>query len=79
MTLQDIKELVAEEGGRVIIVERDAIVAVVLSHEAYKALKGKTPPKPAPFRSEPVVSEPPLADIPDFEEPDELTIDDLPL
>lgn len=92
MNLQDIKELVAEDGGRVIIVERDAVVAVVLSHEAYKALKarsGSAPraasreiPKPVSSPVSAPAPGPSLADTLDFEESDEsdeLTIDDLPL
>ncbi|MBI2003006.1 MAG: hypothetical protein HYU05_01580 [Candidatus Wildermuthbacteria bacterium] len=86
MTLRDIQELVAEEGGKVIIVERDEVVAVVLSHEAYRALKAQgrhsashpvqkpeAPRPPAPMKEEAA------EDSPDFGGRDELTIDDLPL
>lgn len=77
MNLQDIKELVAEEGGKVIIVERDAVVAVVLSHEAYRTLKAGTRPLPSAAAAAPQI--PRAEDLSDLQEPDELTIDDLPL
>lgn len=39
MNLDDIKQLVGEDGGKILIVENNNVVAVVLSFEQYRAMR----------------------------------------
>lgn len=94
MDLEEIKQLIEKEGGKIIIVENNKPVLIVLPYEEYKKRSGSVSPPTLKKREEPMVR--PLAQQQKSSEPrsgtpgaqtsspeqdsgKELTIDDLPL
>ena len=73
MDFNEIKNLIQQEGGKIIIVENGKPVMVVLSFEDFKARN----PSTRSARSGQASSQVPPLEEPQSEE--ELTIDDLPL
>ncbi|MDO8474372.1 MAG: type II toxin-antitoxin system prevent-host-death family antitoxin [bacterium] len=69
MDFNEIKNLIQQEGGKIIVVENGKPVMVVLSFEDFKARNAKKvqAQTPVPFPQEELQGE------------EELTIDDLPL
>lgn len=65
MDLKELKELI-KDGGKVVVVENDKPVFVVVSYESFKQ---------APASKQVAVSAPPEEEFTD----EELTLDDLPL
>ena len=97
MNLNEIKDIIAKDGGKIIIVENDKPTMVVMSFEEYQRNPGQknnpglsVPQKPNLAWSKPSLAgskpeakveqrqAPFMQEIRD-EEPEELTIDDLPL
>ena len=70
MDLNEIKQLLAEEGGKIIVVENDKPVFVVMSYEEYKGRKAKV--------AQPAIGEQKV-ETPQPSSSRELTLDDLPL
>ncbi|HZX49627.1 MAG TPA: hypothetical protein VFE94_00555 [Candidatus Paceibacterota bacterium] len=90
MDLNEIKELIQKDGGKIIIVENDKPQVVVMSFEEYKANGRRTassgpPPAPRPQPEQPfdaAQGKPaPVQMSPEPPRPQngELSIDDLPL
>jgi len=86
MNLNEIKDIIEKDGGKIIIVENDKPLLVVMSFDEYKGYKGSLEQKNNPGLSVPSKPDgkaeqkqaPFMQEIRD-EEPEELTIDDLPL
>ena len=72
MNLQELKDIIQRDGGKIIIVENDKPELVVMSFEEYRA---KTKERLSPSFAPPLP--PPQRE--DERERSDLTIDDLPL
>ena len=79
MDLQEIKEIIQKEGGKIVIVENDRPQLIIMSFEEYKGkiLVGKAPAA-KPEQGEPSINpySPPRSE---GDQAEGLTIDDLPL
>lgn len=75
MDFKEIQEIIAKEGGKIIIVENDKPQLVVMSYSEYKGrvFESQITQKPA------MEANPDKAPLPKEPEEGELTIDDLPL
>lgn len=79
MNLNEIKDIIEKDGGKIIIVENDKPTMVVMSFDEYKKNPGqKHNPASSNSPSKPEAEQKFMQEIRD-EEPEELTIDDLPL
>lgn len=89
MNLDEIKEIIQKEGGKIVIVENDRPQLVIMSFEEYKgklqtggrsspAMNTSPPPAPREAPAEPRINpySPPRAE---GDQGEGLTIDDLPL
>ena len=70
MDLNEIKQLLAEGGGKIVIVENDKPTFIMMSYEEYKGRKVKV--------AQPAITEQKV-ETPQSSSPRELTLDDLPL
>lgn len=77
MNLEDIKNLIDEEGGKVVITDGDGPALVVMSYEDYKRMKGSSVSEKADMR---IVERLPIKEEPQAREvrSNSLGIDDLP-
>tara|TARA_Y100000310_G_C20698585_1_gene827556 strand:+ start:2928 stop:3137 length:210 start_codon:yes stop_codon:yes gene_type:complete len=69
MDLSEIKRILGKEGGKIVIVEQEKPVMVILSYEDFRDQNQRQSSSLEPFEEEP--------GVPDEQE--ELTIDDLPV
>jgi hypothetical protein len=90
MNLEEIKEIIQKEGGKIVIVENDQPQLIIMSFAEYKgrmpvarAAEQSSPDPRGNIQAEPRInaySPPRVEGIPGpKEEPEGLTIDDLPL
>jgi hypothetical protein len=77
MNLEDIKNLIDEEGGKVVITDGDGPALVIMSYEDYRKMKGSSGPRKEDVR---IVERLPIKEEPQAREvrSNSLGIDDLP-
>ncbi len=76
MDLNEIKKIIEEDGGKIIIVENGEPVMVVTSFADYKKGRGKSEVKPKEKNLKPLSDD--MQDLPPELSEEELKIEDLP-